>query len=101
VVAYLGEMGERGRLGVKHCAEGHQDLQRNLLKETDAEWVEVDLKRVRVERSRKFGGAWLGQEMIRRLGLDRFLALRRNLIECPFYAAFCKTMNSVLVAAIR
>jgi len=28
--------------------------------DTSAEWVEVDVKRVHVERSRKFGGPWLG-----------------------------------------
>ena len=38
-----------------------------------AEWVEVDLKRVRVERSRKFGGPWLGLELMRWLELDHFL----------------------------
>jgi len=35
--------------------------------------VEVDVKRVHVERSRKFGGPWLGLELLRRLDLDRFL----------------------------
>jgi len=33
----------------------------------------VDLKRVAVERSRRFGGAWLGLEVCRRLGLREFL----------------------------
>ncbi len=31
------------------------------------------MKGVRVERSWKFGGAWLGLELLRRLDLDRFL----------------------------
>lgn len=35
--------------------------------------MEVDVKRVKVERSRKFGGPWLGLELLRRLELDRFL----------------------------
>lgn len=73
VVAYLGEMDERGRIGVKHCAERRTQLQPQLFDEPGPEWVEIDLKRVRVERSRKFGGAWLGLEMLRRLELDRFL----------------------------
>jgi hypothetical protein len=34
------------------------------------------VKRVRVERSRKFGGPWLGRELLRRLELDRFLEER-------------------------
>src|SRR5512139_2116452 len=73
VVAYLGEMDEDGRIGVKRCAENRREVQPGLFGKSDPEWVEVDLKRVRVERSRKFGGAWLGLEMIRRLGLDGFL----------------------------
>ena len=44
-----------------------------MFRETQPEWVEVDVKRVRVERSRKFGGPWLGLELLRRLDLDRFL----------------------------
>ena len=73
VVAYLGEMDDDGRIGVKHCAENRREVQTGLFGKAIPEWVEVDLKRVHVERSRKFGGAWLGLEMLRRLGLDRFL----------------------------
>ena len=36
--------------------------------------MEVDLKRVRVECSRQFGGVWLGYELLHRLGLIPFLA---------------------------
>jgi hypothetical protein len=43
---------------------------------TEPERVEVDAKRVRVERSRKFGDPWLGTELLRRLQLDRFLEER-------------------------
>src|SRR5205807_7906372 len=35
--------------------------------------VEVDVKRVRIERSRDFGGAWLGLQVAERLGLPAFL----------------------------
>jgi transposase len=73
VVAWLGVMDERGRLGVKHCAEKRPGYQTGLFSTTEPEWVEVDVKRVRVERSRKFGGPWLGRELLRRLELDRFL----------------------------
>jgi len=73
VVAWLGVMDERGRLGVKRCAEKRSGYQTDLFTGTEAEWVEVDVKRVRVERSRKFGGPWLGTELLRRLELDRFL----------------------------
>jgi len=35
--------------------------------------VEVDLKRVPVERTRRFGGPWLGRVLLRQLDLDRVL----------------------------
>jgi len=73
VVAWLGVMDERGRLGVKRCAEKDAAYQTGLFTKTEPEWVEVDVKRVRVERSRKFGGPWLGRELLRRLELERFL----------------------------
>jgi len=73
VVAWLGAMDERGRLGVERCAEQRRSYQAGLFTALEPEWVEVDLKRVRVERSRKFGGPWLGRELLRRLGLDRFI----------------------------
>jgi len=73
VVAWLGAMDERGRLGVKHCAERTATQQASLFGSAQPEWVEVDVQRVRVERSRKFGGPWLGLELLRQLGLDGFL----------------------------
>ena len=66
-------MDEQGRLGVKRCAERTAAQQRGLFFDPQPEWVEVDVKGVRVERSRKFGGPWLGLELLRRLELDRFL----------------------------
>jgi transposase len=73
VVAWLGAMEEQGRWGVKRCAERTATQQGSLFGDTRPEWVEVDVKRVKVERSRKFGGPWLGLELLRRLELDRFL----------------------------
>ncbi len=73
VVAYLGEMDERGRVGIQRCAEERRAHQANLFQAEEAAWVQVDLKRVRVERSRKFGGPWLGGELLRLVGLDGFL----------------------------
>jgi len=46
-------MDERGRLGVKRCAEKRSGYQTGLFSTTEPEWVEVDVKSVRVERSRK------------------------------------------------
>lgn len=73
VVAWLGAMDEQGRLGVKRCAERTAAQQCGLFFDPQPEWVEVDVKGVRVERSRQFGGPWLGLELLRRLGLDHFL----------------------------
>ena len=74
VVAWLGAMDEAGRMGVKHCATPHSCVQEDLFFEgEDPEWVEVDLKGVRVERTRRFGGPWLGRTLLRQLELDRFL----------------------------
>lgn len=76
VVAYLGEMDAEGRVGVQEAAEGKsRNRQKSLFEPAvELEWVEVDLRGVRVERSRKFGGPWLALELLRKLGLVEFLA---------------------------
>jgi len=74
VVAYLGEIDEKGRLGVKQAAKGNFNFdQKNLFEDGKPEWVEVDASRVRVENRRDFGCPWLGLELIRKLGLNDFL----------------------------
>jgi len=74
VVAYLGELDERGRLGVKDAAEGRdRSRQKRLFDDVEPEWVEVDVARLRVENACEFGRAWLGLELIRQLGLHEFL----------------------------
>ena len=75
VVAYLGDMGETGRIGVTAAARGEDgSYQRSLLCEDVApEWVEVDVSHVRVERVLDFGAYWLGIQVLSRLGLVRFL----------------------------
>jgi transposase len=72
VVAWLGEMDESGRLGVEHAAEGTPGFQQNLFEKAEPEWVEIDIKRVRVEHVVDFGGPWLGLELMHWLGLDQF-----------------------------
>ena len=74
-MAWLGELDEQGRLGVKQCAEpGGGGAQRHLFENRKPEWIEVDLARVAVERSRQFGGVWLGFELLRRVGLTEFFS---------------------------
>jgi transposase len=72
VVAYLGDVSREVREGVKQVAEGKRQRQRRLTNDVKPAYVEVDPERVRVERCRKFGGPWLGLEVIKRLGLDKF-----------------------------
>ena len=71
IVAYLGDVGEAKRLGVQRAAndEGCSWQSRLFDEEGEPEWVEVDAKRVHVERVRDFGGYWLGLELAEKLGL--------------------------------
>ena len=74
VVAYLGELDEQGRLGIERVAQPDRAPQADLFdREASQEWVEVDLGGVRVERSRPFGGGWLGLMLLRQLGLSELL----------------------------
>jgi transposase len=72
-VAYLGDLDEAGRLGIKALAEGTQEGETGLFPSLLPRYVEVDHGLVRVENIRDFGGYWLGLELMRRLGLDGFL----------------------------
>jgi hypothetical protein len=74
VVAYLGQLDERGRLGVQDAADGRRrGRQRRLFDNIKPEWVEIDASRMRVENCRQFGGPWLGLELVRQLHLKEFL----------------------------
>jgi len=73
IVAYLGQLDEKGRLGVRLAAEGRRSRQKKLIDDVEPEWVEVDASRVRVENRLDFGGPWLALELIRHLRLDDFL----------------------------
>jgi len=79
VVAYLGQLKEPERLGVKHAAEGNGKSPFKQLRLFDhdnrpqPEWVEIDAANVRVENQLDFGGPWLALELIRKLKLDELL----------------------------
>ena len=46
IVAYLGQLDESHRLGVKNAAEGNPETrQKQLFDDTRPQWVEVDVKR--------------------------------------------------------
>ena len=72
VVAYLGDLDEAVRIGVKEAASGkvHQG---ELFDATEPRWVHVDTSRIKVERTRFFGGAWLGLKILEKLGLVEFV----------------------------
>lgn len=74
IVAWLGQLDDAGRLGLKQAADGQPaSAQKTLFAEPEPEWVEVNAKAVRVENCRGFGGPWLALELIKTLGLDAFL----------------------------
>lgn len=74
VIAWLGQLDESDRLGVKQAAqEKPSSSQKKLFPDPDLEWVEINVRAVRVENCREFGRPWLALELIKRLGLDRFL----------------------------
>ncbi len=91
VVAYLGEMDAAGRLGLHQQAAGPAAVaQRLLFGDVEPQWVEVDLKRIAVERKQAFGGPWLGLQLCRRVGLvdfiERTLATGKEEIPWPLMA---------------
>ena len=58
VVAYLGQLDERGRLSVKGAAEGRDRSRRKrLFDDVQPQWVEVDASRLRGENACEFGRA--------------------------------------------
>ena len=71
VVAYLGDAPNPRRRGVRRAAGGGD--QPSLFDQATAEWVDVDVKRLRVERCLDFGGPWLGLQLLRKLRLLEFL----------------------------
>ncbi len=81
VVSYLGDMDEAGRLGIHHAVEKDLPVQESLFDKTSPEWVEVNVRKVRTERSRRFGDVWIALELIKKLGLSEML--ERVMPEAP------------------
>jgi len=74
IVSYLGEMDERGRLGIRQAATGQGvQYQRHLFDNVSPRWVEVDTHRIRLERCVDFGGPWLATELLKHLGIESLL----------------------------
>ena len=97
IVAWLGQLDEAGRLGVREAAlERSGETQQTLLEEPKPQWVEVNAAAVRVEGCRQFGGPWLALELIRRLGLDGFL---RRVMPCGRETVPWSTSALLLIVA--
>lgn len=92
-IAYLGVMEPGARAGMKLAADDQAGHAQGFLFD-EPEWVEVDTKRVRVERTRGFGGAWLGLELCKVLGLPDFL---RSVMACGLEDIPWWAMSLVLV----
>jgi len=74
VVAYLGEMDAAGHLGIHQQAAGAAAVaQRRLFREIEPQWVEVDLKRIAIERKRALAVLGSGWSCVRQVGLVDFL----------------------------
>jgi transposase len=69
IVAYLGDVGEEAREGYRDAIGGspEPDLFRK-----PAEYAEVDVSDISLERCKEFGSCWLGLELMRRLGLPEW-----------------------------
>jgi transposase len=77
VVAHLGELDAQGRAQARALAREMtgRGEQRELFEPgANDEPLPVDVRRVRVERGRRFGDVWLGLELWRALRLDAFCA---------------------------
>jgi transposase len=74
VVAYLGDIGEDLRQGMKDAAEGKTGNQQSQLfmQRSQLAWIEVEPDEISVERVKDFGGYWLGLQVLDKLGLNDF-----------------------------
>jgi transposase len=78
-VAQLGELDAHGRIAARHLASSLVGLERQpglFDDEVPTEPITVDHRRLRLERSRRFGDVWLAWRLWQALGLDRWLAER-------------------------
>jgi len=74
VVAYLGDLSRPICEGIKLAADERCHPYSKLLFDEDLEpeWVQIDTRNVRVERTRDFGGVWLALHLMGLLGLNTF-----------------------------
>ena len=98
-VAQLGELDTEGRLAARSLAESIAGLERQpglFDEDVPAEPVRVDLRRLRLERGRRFGDVWLAWKLWQAVGLDRLL---EQLLPCGREDVPWSLMAAVLVIA--
>jgi transposase len=108
IVSYLGDMDEAGRLGVHHVVDKDLSVQESLFDATLPEWVEVNVRKVRTERSRRFGDVWIALELIKKLCfgelLDRVMPETHpkiswaRLAEVLIVSRFCEPSSELHIA---
>jgi transposase len=98
-VAHLGELDHQGRVRARALAQAIVGVERQpglFEEDLPAEPIGVDLRRLRLERGRRFGDVWLGWRLWQALGLDRLL--ERLLLQRREEIAWAR-MAAVLVIA--
>ena len=98
-VAQLGELDAEGRLAARSLAERIAGLERQpglFDDDVPAEPIALDLRRLRLERGRRFGDVWLAWRLWQAVGLDQLLeqVVPRGRADVPW-----ATMAAVLVIA--
>ena len=73
VVSYLGDLAAEARRAWRRPPR-QRITSPACLRDVVPERVEINLRSLRVERTAAFGGVWLGQWLLERLGLDTFFA---------------------------
>ncbi len=106
VVAYLGQLDDTERRGVKRAAECKNKPPSKQLRlfdhnaKPEPDWVEVDTANVRVENQLDFGGPWLAMELVHVVQLDTLFEslMPRGAEDIPWAAmasvlAICRLCN--------
>jgi transposase len=70
IVAYLGDIGEEAREGYRDAIRGSSEP--DLFRKRPAEYAEVDIANISLERCKEFGSCWLGLELMKKLGLPEW-----------------------------
>ena len=76
-VAQLGELDPQGRVRARALAQAIVGIERQpglFDDDTPGESIQVDLRRLHLERGRRFGDVWLGWRLWQALGLEKLLS---------------------------